>query len=881
MSGGQPPASLSWRVGTPSGSGSGSGRSSPQHQRNTSTSTSSSLASAVLPAISIALPGSSGPSSASSSSSRLPIPGSGSGSGIATDQPSVASSSSASTEDVRSSSSGRASNNSENPQLEMQASSSNSHRSSLLYPFHIGPLRTDGKSGHDASQRKARKRDKLARAGRSLSPFRTRHGRSGSLNRLGEALAAVTMRSHSGDNKLLTPPKVGGSGASSSQSRTPQSDDASIGEATEDDSTDTESVRSVGLAPRNTAFGSGRDGRGDGDEEHSGSAHDDDADPEKQRTSLDASGEESLSSESDGHRAQEDEDDSIIDFDDATIDNTLFNAGCLDLHNAWQNNKESIGEGGWYPSEDDPSWSNDEHQDEDDQVSSSSRSHPHRDHHHHGSRHSGALVDDPEGEDDEGYTQKGTRTAPVDGAPPIETSETSMDHHSRLPNVILPSSHRPTAPKKQGSKWISSSSRSAGGDEYSLVASRPIFAKNRCTITLVHGEYEKAVEARRSGSGEGRNPRRWVVASDGSEESSYAIEWTIGTVLRDGDETLIVSVMETSEKLDGSHLPTNAAGKAALEEKQRIRQSMALVLARQATALLQRTRLAVKVSCQALHAKHARHMLLDLIDFYEPTMVIVGSRGLGSLKGILLGSTSHYLLQRSSKPIMIARKRLQLPALPRGKGDVVSSVRRRHMRLDEAAIEKKSKVGEEEGADGESHSEGEEGEKEGGEKKAEEGDNNAEEGKKSEESEADATVLSPESQGDKKEKADKRKIHVETQEEQRRREGSSTMAAVEDRRLRESEGDEDDEHDGEGDLAGQQSQEGAASEPSASTKSLSSSTTAEADNDEQVYKSGAAVSERAEERGRRPSATPAEEVAPDAGSEEAERGRGRSRTRDR
>jgi nucleotide-binding universal stress UspA family protein len=47
--------------------------------------------------------------------------------------------------------------------------------------------------------------------------------------------------------------------------------------------------------------------------------------------------------------------------------------------------------------------------------------------------------------------------------------------------------------------------------------------------------------------------------------------------------------------------------------------------------------------------------MTDLIDFLEPTMVIVGSRGLGKLKGILLGSTSHYLVQKSSVPVMVGR----------------------------------------------------------------------------------------------------------------------------------------------------------------------------------------------------------------------------------
>ncbi len=156
---------------------------------------------------------------------------------------------------------------------------------------------------------------------------------------------------------------------------------------------------------------------------------------------------------------------------------------------------------------------------------------------------------------------------------------------------------------------------------------------------------------------------------------------------------LVVSVMETDTKLDA--LDPKHEEVSARMEHQRIRQAMASVLAKQATHLLERTRLEVRISCQAIHAKNSRHMLLDLIDFYEPTMVVVGSRGLGSLRGILLGSTSHYLVQKSSAPVMVARKRLKLPALPRGRGEVVESVKARHMRLDQASIEKLSSTADE------------------------------------------------------------------------------------------------------------------------------------------------------------------------------------------
>lgn len=45
---------------------------------------------------------------------------------------------------------------------------------------------------------------------------------------------------------------------------------------------------------------------------------------------------------------------------------------------------------------------------------------------------------------------------------------------------------------------------------------------------------------------------------------------------------------------------------------QRERQGTASALARQVTSLLQRTVLNVSVTCQAIHSKNARHMLLGM-----------------------------------------------------------------------------------------------------------------------------------------------------------------------------------------------------------------------------------------------------------------------------
>jgi len=130
--------------------------------------------------------------------------------------------------------------------------------------------------------------------------------------------------------------------------------------------------------------------------------------------------------------------------------------------------------------------------------------------------------------------------------------------------------------------------------------------------------------------------------------------------------------------------PPNVVDKAVKLRSQQERQGLAYILVRQATSLLQRTRLNVVVSCQAWHAKNARHMLLDIVDYNEPTMLIVGSRGMSQLKGILLGSTSHYLIEKCSVPVMVARRRLKRP--PRRSAHLTKN--RAHVSLAEAGIDR-------------------------------------------------------------------------------------------------------------------------------------------------------------------------------------------------
>ncbi|TIA85900.1 hypothetical protein E3P99_03849 [Wallemia hederae] len=233
-----------------------------------------------------------------------------------------------------------------------------------------------------------------------------------------------------------------------------------------------------------------------------------------------------------------------------------------------------------------------------------------------------------------------------------------------------------------------------------LTLNGPKFEKNRCTITIRQGDPDAALTTN------SRRRKRYILASDLSHESKYAVEWAIGTVLRDGDELFIATVQETDTKLDGKSSRKSSGDKSKFQKE---RAAFSQFLAKQAVSILQRTKLHAIITCQAVHAKNSRHMLIDMIDFIEPTLAIVGSRGRSDLTGILLGSTSHYLVQKSSVPVMVARKRIKHGPRKRGNADLRN---RRHVPLNRAAIDSvadkdESKMEKEDDADSE-HAEGDE-----------------------------------------------------------------------------------------------------------------------------------------------------------------------------
>lgn len=232
---------------------------------------------------------------------------------------------------------------------------------------------------------------------------------------------------------------------------------------------------------------------------------------------------------------------------------------------------------------------------------------------------------------------------------------------------------------------------------------------HRCIRQIIRGDYGDMQKEAEKGL---RRQRMYLVATDLSEEAAYALEWTIGTVLRDGDTLLAVyavdeetgtggesgsvgigegaKMMQDTAKLmktlsndqrvvdDGRSSSKTRVGPSPLansvnsndapeqppdyskmDKSERERWHATVEVSDRIVSLLRKTRLQVRAVVEVFHCKSPKHMITEVIDFLDPTLVILGSRGRSALKGVLLGSFSNYLVTKSSVPVMVARKRLR------------------------------------------------------------------------------------------------------------------------------------------------------------------------------------------------------------------------------
>jgi hypothetical protein len=182
---------------------------------------------------------------------------------------------------------------------------------------------------------------------------------------------------------------------------------------------------------------------------------------------------------------------------------------------------------------------------------------------------------------------------------------------------------------------------------------------HRCVRQVVRGDYSQFAEDAQKGL---RRQRVYLVSTDLSDEAAYALEWTIGTVLRDGDTLLAVYAVDeetgvtttdasgapisqgTTGRLESDHLkrtlsnhdglPTTQSGASpsplansimsteadvsAMGKAEKERYQACVEVSDRCVKLLRKTRLQVRAVVEVFHCKSPKHMITEVVSRSPP-----------------------------------------------------------------------------------------------------------------------------------------------------------------------------------------------------------------------------------------------------------------------
>ncbi|KAG1053784.1 hypothetical protein G6F46_008859 [Rhizopus delemar] len=164
-------------------------------------------------------------------------------------------------------------------------------------------------------------------------------------------------------------------------------------------------------------------------------------------------------------------------------------------------------------------------------------------------------------------------------------------------------------------------------------------------------DYSFTLRAKSPGYKRTRRSRTFMVATDLANYSEYALNWTTDTMMEDGDELIVLRVVTlemNNKKRDGL---------LQLEEKESRKKANELM-----EKIIENSHTSdkkISVVIEFVIGK-VQETIQRTISMYQPSLLIVGTRGLSEIRGMFLGSISKYCLQHSPVPVTVVRSEDQI-----------------------------------------------------------------------------------------------------------------------------------------------------------------------------------------------------------------------------
>ena len=137
--------------------------------------------------------------------------------------------------------------------------------------------------------------------------------------------------------------------------------------------------------------------------------------------------------------------------------------------------------------------------------------------------------------------------------------------------------------------------------------------------------------------------KKILLATDGSAHAAEALKFARELAVRDGATVIVVHAFEHVPSYLGEPMKSDLMARYVTAGRE---------IVDQVAAELEDA--CVSVEKEILGGPPA-DAILRVVETHQPDLIVMGSRGLGEVTGLLLGSVSHRVLAHSPVPVMIVR----------------------------------------------------------------------------------------------------------------------------------------------------------------------------------------------------------------------------------
>ncbi|KAI8980936.1 hypothetical protein BDB01DRAFT_796176 [Pilobolus umbonatus] len=141
-----------------------------------------------------------------------------------------------------------------------------------------------------------------------------------------------------------------------------------------------------------------------------------------------------------------------------------------------------------------------------------------------------------------------------------------------------------------------------------------------------------------------RRSRTFMVATDLANYSDHALDWATEEIIDNGDELIVLRVVtaDINGKVD------SVLKKEAAQSRKAAKEVMEKIMASAGESKN------ISIIIEFVIGK-VQETIHRMINMYQPSLLVVGSRGLSEFKGMLLNSVSKYCIQHSPVPVAVVR----------------------------------------------------------------------------------------------------------------------------------------------------------------------------------------------------------------------------------